>query len=56
MNGEGDRNMDGVTPGSEAKKKSKVKGATHDLRLDILNDPTIKAESGWEDEDAEYWT
>jgi hypothetical protein len=56
MSGQGDRNSDGRTPTSEGKKKGKVKGASHGLHLDILMNPTIKAESGWEEEEAEYWT
>ena len=56
MSGKGDRNSDGRTLASEAKKKGKAKGASHGLHLDILMDPTIKVESGWENEEAKYWT
>ncbi len=56
MSAKGDRNSDGRTPASEAKKKGKAKGTSHGLHLDILTDPTIKAEKGWEKEEAEYWT
>ena len=47
---------DGMTSGAAQKKKNKARGSTHGLHYEILDDPNIKAESGWETETAEYWT
>ena len=47
---------DGMTLGAVQKKKNKARGGTHGLHYEILDDPNIKAESGWETETAEYWT
>ena len=46
---------DGMTSGGEKKKVTKTKGVPHGLHYEILDDPNIKAESGWEEE-VEYWT
>ena len=47
---------DGMNSGGDQKKRNKVKGTTHGLHYEILDDPNIIAESGWENVDADYWT
>lgn len=38
------------------KKRAKPKGAKHELKWEILENESIKGESGWEFEREEYWT
>jgi len=40
----------------EKEKKPKRKGKPHPLNWEVLDNPDIKAEQGWEDEEQEYWT
>ena len=54
MTGEGATGIDGMTSGGEKIKRGKQKGAKHELHFDILDNPDVKAESGWEEEEAEY--
>ena len=56
MTGERGAYSDAMTSRDENKKRTKVKGRTHGLHFQILDDPNIKAESNWEKEKAEYWT
>jgi len=44
------------TEDSDTKKKSKPKGQNHGVHYEILEDPNIIAEPGWEKEKKENWT
>lgn len=55
MTGEGGAGSGGMTSGGSETKKGKRKGVPHELHYEILDDATIKAESGWEKEEEEYW-
>ena len=56
MAAEGSASTGGTKIDDDHKKRFKSKGNPHGLHYEILNDPNIIAESGWEDEDEEFWS
>ncbi|MHC5731268.1 MAG: hypothetical protein ACYTXY_45695, partial [Nostoc sp.] len=48
MAAEGGADTVGINSTIDRKKRIKVKGTVHRLHYEILNDPNIIAESGWE--------